>query len=142
GGKVTPVIHPHYAIEPAFLLMAGITASLTSQFIHYPLGIIQDVYYERLDRLDRQARHGHSSWRKMMRFHQEAYRELKTRCAFRAVQAGGWRRFLFQGFWGNVVKSVPSTSAGLIIFELVRRRQGSEGEPILIRNEGYDVLLV
>ena len=36
---------------------------------------------------------------------------------------------------------VPSTSAGLIIFELVRRKYGMGGEPVRINRDGYDILL-
>ncbi|KAI5286999.1 hypothetical protein KEM54_006316 [Ascosphaera aggregata] len=142
GGGGIPSIHPHYAIEPLFLTLAGAAASLTSQVIHYPLGIIQDVYYERLERIDKQASKAHGSWKKMMKHHQEAYRELYTRCKYRASQYGGWRSFLYGGFWANIIKAVPSTSAGLIIFELVRRKYGIDTEPVLIKNEGYNVLLV
>jgi hypothetical protein len=35
---------------------------------------------------------------------------------------------------------VPSTSAGLVIFELVRRRFGM-GEEVKISEDGYDILL-
>lgn len=41
----------------------------------------------------------------------------------------------------NTIKQVPSTSAGLVIFELVRRRYGSEAEAVKIKKDGYDILL-
>ena len=41
----------------------------------------------------------------------------------------------------NTIKQVPSTSAGLVIFELVRRRYSSEAEAVKIKKDGYDILL-
>ena len=41
----------------------------------------------------------------------------------------------------NTIKQVPSTSAGLVVFELVRRRYGNEAEAVKIKKDGYDILL-
>lgn len=45
------------------------------------------------------------------------------------------------GFLLNTLKQVPSTSAGLVIFELVRRWYGNEAEAMRIEMDGYDNLL-
>jgi hypothetical protein len=55
--------------------------------------------------------------------------------------AGGWRSWLYRGFILNTMKQVPSTSAGLIVFELVRRKYGSQIEAVRIEKDGYDILL-
>lgn len=92
-----------------------------------------------------------------MRYHSAAYVGLYKRCAKRAMErydpdtnnsnrvpggGGSWRRLLFRGFLGNTVRQVPSTSAGLIIFELVRRKYGVLAEPVFVRNDGFDIFLV
>ncbi|OJD23129.1 hypothetical protein ACJ73_05517 [Blastomyces percursus] len=135
-----PIIRPHYALEPCFLMLAGLTASLVQQFVQHPLNLVQTVYYERLEHIDAMAKLDHSG-RKMMKHHYEAYLELFRRCQKRALRAGGWRPWLFRGFFGNALRQVPSTSAGLIIFELVRRKYGVDAEVVHIQQDGYDIIL-
>ncbi|CAI7671767.1 unnamed protein product [Penicillium pancosmium] len=135
-----PVIKPHYALEPGFLLLAGVTASVAQQVIQHPLGVIQDLHLGRLEYLDHQASLDPSR-RQMMRLYYHAYQETYKRCARKAARAGGWRRWLFRGFFSTAIRQVPSTSAGLIIFELVRRRYASLDDAVHIRSDGYDILL-
>ncbi|PGG97112.1 hypothetical protein AJ79_09340 [Helicocarpus griseus UAMH5409] len=135
-----PTIRPHYAMEPCFLMLAGLTASLAQQLVQHPLTVAQNVYYERLEHIDAMAKLDHSG-RKMMKHHYQAYVELFRRCQRRALRAGGWRRWLFRGFIWGAVRQVPSTSAGLVIFELVRRKYGVDAETVHIRQDGYDIIL-
>ena len=48
---------------------------------------------------------------------------------------------MYRGFIINTMKQVPSTSAGLIVFELVRRKYGSQIEAVRIKKDDYDILL-
>ncbi|EXJ70113.1 uncharacterized protein A1O5_07186 [Cladophialophora psammophila CBS 110553] len=146
-----PVIRPHYALEPTFLMLAGITASIAQQLVLYPLSTIQTLHYERLEELDKKAiklnsdnaplaRRG-----RMLRAYYHAYQETWKQARVQAVAEGGIRRWLFRGFWWFTIRQVPSTSAGLIIFELVRRKYGQEGlgDEVRISSNGkYDILLV
>ncbi|KAJ5693324.1 Mitochondrial substrate/solute carrier [Penicillium macrosclerotiorum] len=117
-----PLIKPHYALEPCFLMMAGVVASVAQQAIQHPLSRIQDLHLGRLEYLDHQASLDHSR-KQMMRLYYHAYQETWKRCRRKATRAGGWRAWLFRGFAGSALRQVPSTSAGLVIFELVRRRE-------------------
>lgn len=137
-----PVIKPHYALEPGFLMLAGVTASIAQQAVLYSLGNIQTLHYERLEWLDQQAEKQKQSQSRgrMIRAYYHAYQRTWQQCKVQAASTGGMQRWLFQGFWWATLKSVPSTSAGLVIFELVRRRYGI-GEEVRIREDGYDILL-
>jgi hypothetical protein len=42
----------------------------------------------------------------------------------------------------GTLRQVPSTSAGLIVFEIVRRKYSLDEEAVRIRKDGYDILLV
>ena len=139
----TATIKPHYALEPGFLLLAGMSASFAQQGILYPLGLVQTRHYERLEGLDIQARklQGTPSRGRMLRAYYHAYQETWQQCKQEAVPCGGMRRWLFSGFWWNTIRQVPSTSAGLIIFELVRRKYGMSGDQVKISEDGYDILL-
>lgn len=136
-----PVIKPHYAFEPAFLLFAGISASITSQLIQHPLTELQNVHYRRLEALDYQARSEARPSRVMQRYY-HAYEETFKQCKKLAQRQGGWRRYLYRDFFKSTIRQVPSTSAGLFVFEIVRRKYAFETEEdIMIEKEGVRILL-
>ncbi|KAK4095736.1 mitochondrial carrier [Parathielavia hyrcaniae] len=148
------LIRPHYAIEPAFLLLAGMGASVMQQVVLHPLSHIQAEHWERLEALDakvrklrREAKSGEAlskppaSYR-MFRAYRDAYRVTWAECVAEAQVAGlNMRQWLYRGFWWNTIRQVPSTSAGLIIFELLRRKYGLGGEQVRINRDGYDIML-
>ncbi|ROW17604.1 hypothetical protein VPNG_00833 [Cytospora leucostoma] len=149
-------IQPHYAIEPAFLMLAGIGASVAQQVVIHPLTHIQMEHWEHLEHLDEQSRKirkyqdtkvPKTKWRwKMFRAYYRAYQETLKQCMSEAKAQEGnsphaFRRWVFRGFWWSTLRQVPSTSAGLVIFELVRRKYGMGGEPVRINKDGYDILL-
>ncbi|CAN8097595.1 unnamed protein product [Discula destructiva] len=149
-------IRPHYAIEPGFLLLAGMGASLAQQVVLHPLSHIQLEHWEHLEALDAKAHKIRESaqrtsqksaarWR-MFKAYYHAYQETWAQCVAQAKAQEGngpnaMRRWLFRGFWWSSIRQVPSTSAGLVIFELVRRKYGLGGEPVRINKDGYDILL-
>lgn len=145
-------IKPHYAIEPAFLFLAGLGASIAQSLVIYPLHHVQVEHWTHLEELDSQAgrlRHtsrleGHRKWR-MMRIYYRAYQETWQQCVRAAAEDTGGKitKWLYRGFWWNTVRQLPSTSAGLIIFELVRRKYGLASDEVRISaKEGhYDILM-
>ncbi|KND87451.1 hypothetical protein TOPH_07938 [Tolypocladium ophioglossoides CBS 100239] len=148
----TTSIRPHYAIEPMFLLCAGFSASFAQQLLLHPLTHFQVKHWDHLEDLDaRAARYRESAaanpdqprrrWR-MLRAYYHAYQETWAGCAAEAAAEGqGLGRWLYRGFWWNTIRQVPSTSAGLIIFELIRRKYGYGAEEVRITKDGYDILL-
>ncbi|KAF2264457.1 mitochondrial carrier [Lojkania enalia] len=135
-----PVIKPHYALEPSFLLLAGISASFTGQLIQHPLTELQNIHYRRLEALDYQA-HLESRPSRIMQRYYHAYEETFQQCKKLAKRAGGWRMYLYKDFFMTTIKQVPSTAAGLIVFELVRRKYAFESEEVMINKEGLHILL-
>jgi hypothetical protein len=121
-------------------MMAGVVASIAQQAIQHPLSRIQDLHLGRLEYLDHHASLIPSR-QKMMQLYYHAYQETFKRCERKAKRAGGWRPWLFRGFVGSSIRQVPSTSAGLVIFELVRRRYASLADAVHIQSDGYDILL-
>ncbi|GJN76471.1 mitochondrial carrier protein [Purpureocillium lilacinum] len=145
------MIRPHYAIEPMFLLCAGASASLAQQLVLHPLTHFQVKHWDHLEDLDEKARRYRAAgpgaerprWRwRMMRAYYRAYQETWAGCAAEAASEGTTLgRWLYRGFWWNAIRQVPSTSAGLIIFELIRRKYGYGAEEVRITKDGYDILL-
>jgi hypothetical protein len=146
--RMPTLIRPHYAIEPAFLLLAGMGASFAQQVVLHPLSHVQAEHWERLEGLDaearklrREARTSAPPSNTMFRAYRAAYRTTWAECMAEAQTAGlNMRQWLYRGFWWNTIRQVPSTSAGLIIFELFRRKYGG-GEQVRINRDGYDILL-
>ncbi|CAP80138.1 Pc12g05110 [Penicillium rubens Wisconsin 54-1255] len=91
-----PLIKPHYSLEPCFLMMAGVVASVAQQTIQHPLSRVQDLHLGRLEYLDHQASFVPSR-QKMIRLYYHAYQETFKRCKRKAARAGGWRPWLFRG---------------------------------------------
>lgn len=69
-----PMIRPHYAMEPTFLLLAGVAASITQQVIQHPLSNVQNVHYGRLESLDYAAKIDQPRGQ-MLRSYYHAYQE-------------------------------------------------------------------
>lgn len=138
--QTNTVIKPHFAIGPAFLMQAGLSASLVQQVIQYPITVIQQNHHNCLSRHERSARASSEVLAPDAAKH-GAYGRTYKRCVVYARRFGGWRRWLYRGFWQISLKQIPSTSAGLIVFELVRRRYAIDTEVVKIRRGNYDILL-
>ncbi|KAL8853338.1 MAG: hypothetical protein Q9221_001814 [Calogaya cf. arnoldii] len=134
------VIRPHYTIEPSFLLLAGMAASIAQQFVQHPISLVQNIHYRSLAAYDRQSK-PRMSIAEHLKLYLSAYQKTFQQGRARANQLGGWRNWLYKGFLWNTIKQVPGTSAGLIIFELVRRRYGIDAMAARIQKDGYDILL-
>lgn len=138
--KEQRVIRPHYMIEPAFILLAGMAASVAQQIIQHPVAAIQDVHFGRLESLDYAARLEHRS-SDVFRIYYHAYQKTYEQCRRQAKRFHGWRRWLYRGFLWNTIRQIPSTSAGLIVFEIVRRKYADVSDAVRIEKDGFDLLL-
>jgi hypothetical protein len=105
----TPVIKPHYAVEPGFLMLAGVAASVAQQTVLYPLGKIQNLHYEQLEWLDQQSEKPKQSQSRgrMVRAYYHAYQQTWQQCNLQAASTGGMQRWLFKGFWWTTLRNVP-----------------------------------
>ncbi|KAF3350349.1 Pentafunctional AROM polypeptide [Verticillium dahliae VDG2] len=93
-------------------------------------------------RADAAARGGAPARGSIFRIYYHAYQETWAQCeAAAAAQGRSVRSWLYRGFWWNTIRQVPSTSAGLIIFELVRRKYGLRSDEVRINKDGYDIQL-
>lgn len=136
----TFLIKPHYAIEPTFLMVAGISASITQQAIYHPMTLLQTIHRKSMSQPNCHAKSSTVS-SEVLRSHWSVYNATYQNCLVYVRRFGGWRRWLYRGFFFHTLKQIPSTSAGLVIFELVRKRYSIEAEAIRIEKDGYDILL-
>lgn len=132
-------IKPHYALEPMFILLAGVTASVAQQVIQHPLALLQNLHYQRLESPftgSRSSDTGRSTSVNSQTY-QETFREARSQ----ALRVGGWRNWLFKGLMRNTLRQIPSTSAGLIIFELVKRGYATSEDEQVIEMDGVRISL-
>jgi len=106
-----PDIRPHYLMEPSFLLLAGVMASIAQQTIQHPITRVQDVHYGRLESLDYQAQLEHRK-RGIFKLYYNAYEKTWDQCWRQAKRVGGMRQWLYGHFFWTTIRQVPSTSAG------------------------------
>lgn len=135
-----PVIKPHYMMEPTFILLAGVGASIAQALIQYPVSRIQDIHYGRLEWIDAHPKSATKNG--TFGVYGSAYRKTFKQCLAIARRDGGTRRWLFRDFLMRTLTQVPSTSAGLIVFEVIRRKYGGVEDVVKIQKDGYDILLV
>ncbi|KAF2861547.1 mitochondrial carrier [Piedraia hortae CBS 480.64] len=134
----TPEIRPHYLLEPAFLALAGIAASVVQAVIQHPVSRIQDIHYGRLAWIDS---HMHTNRSQALSLYADAYRKTLKQCIAISRRSGGLMRWLYKDFLVRTVTQVPSTSAGLIAFEVIRRMYNNGNDAVRINKDGYQILL-
>jgi hypothetical protein len=144
GHRDRPQIKPHYMLEPTFLLLAGASASVAQALIHHPISRIQELHYTRLEWIDTHAHTSKVVGRRLQAFklYTAAYKKTFKVCLAVARREGGLRRFLYKKFIMNTLRQVPSTSAGLIIFEVLRRKYGNDDDAVRIPKNGYEIVLL
>lgn len=138
-----PMIRPHYMVEPTFLLIAGIVASISQALLQHPLHRIQEIHYGRLEWIDSHdhAKPGQAKMR-ALKLYAAAYRKTLRHVLAVSRRNGGVQRWLYRDFFMSAIRQVPSTSAGLIMFEILRRKYGNDDDAVTIPKDGYDIVLI
>lgn len=147
-----PEIKPHYMLEPTFLLLAGAGASVAQALVHHPMSRIQAVHYGRLEWIDA---HAHATagipgtkiaaprpYPRTIQLYAAAYKKTLKVVRALARREGGLRKWLYRDFVWSTLRQVPSTAAGLIVFEVLRRKYGSEEDAVRIPKSGYEIVLL
>ncbi|CAK3779299.1 mitochondrial carrier [Lecanosticta acicola] len=138
-----PEIRPHYMVEPAFLLLAGVAASVAQAVIQHPLSRLQEIHHGRLEWIDSHDHHKPGERKKRaLRLYAAAYRKTIRHVLVVARRNGGLTRWLYRDFFMSTIRQVPSTSAGLIVFEIIRRKYGNDDEAVRIPKNGYEIVLI
>ena len=129
-------------LEPTFIALAGVAASLAQQTISHPLSRVQDVHYGRLEYIDsHQYTRSFATKKQALGLYATAYTKTWKQVQVLARREGGMRRWLYKDFFASTLRQVPSTSIGLIVFEVVRRKYAVDEDIVKIQKDGYDILL-
>ena len=104
---------PHWSLAPAFVLLAGTSASLAYSAISYPMQKIQQAKFK-----------VPTSYRQFLAT--PSLIRTYTPTLLEVIGRGG----LYRGFMLHAVRMIPGSSVALIIFEGVRRKFAPDGEGI------------
>lgn len=127
-------------VYPSFVLLAGMLSAVSLQVAHHPLGKIQKLHLIQLEALDMKNRQTHiPAWRLYMHGYFKTFKHI-DRLRIKEA-AGSWFRWLYSGFWRSTLLAAPSTSIGLIVFEIMRLRYSDGEEPPALTYEDYDEVL-
>ena len=132
-------VKPHYVIEPTFIHMAGIFAAVTQQIVFHPLSKTQAMHHavsehthhpyalkqcekELIGQTSRQIQSAKATLKPYFR----TYYHTFARCRIIASKSNtkGLLRWPYNGFLMSTIRQIPSTSTGLMVFELLRRSDG------------------
>ncbi|KAI8332586.1 mitochondrial carrier domain-containing protein [Chlamydoabsidia padenii] len=106
---------PPLLLEPMFVILAGATAAVAYQLIDHPFSKIHSVFYIE----EGQSEFTNKSSREPVNV---LYRRTWEQCKLQVrLNGGSWIKFLYHEFGSTVMKVVPATSVGFLVFELVKR---------------------
>lgn len=116
-------------LYPSFILAAGALASVSVQVVHYPLGKFQKLHLMRLEALDEINKHRTpesrlSTWRVYSNTYVHTFEQISKLVSKNA--SGSWFKWFYGGFFRATLATMPSTSIGLVVFEIMRLRYAVE----------------
>ena len=141
------------AVVGILLIVAGTTTSilyvpmtgnrhLPAADRWHPLSRVQDIHYGRLEYIDsHQYTKSFATKKQALGLYATAYTKTWKQVQVLARRDGGLRRWLYKDFFASTLRQVPSTSIGLIVFEVVRRKYAVDEDIVKIQKDGYDILL-
>ncbi|KAI8979490.1 mitochondrial carrier domain-containing protein [Mycotypha africana] len=106
---------PPLMLEPLFVILAGATAAVAYQIIDHPLSKIHSIFYIE----EGQSEFANKSAKESVN---SLYKRTWEQCKAQVkLNGASWHRFLYQDFASTVLRVVPATSIGFLVFELVKR---------------------
>lgn len=111
-------------LKSSFILLAGASAAFSLLAVQYPLSKVQQIHFGRLELLDQlnaSASNGTNSILGRLYPHSyiDTYLRVKT---IKAKSNLSWFSLAYKGFVRNALTMIPSTSIGLLVFEIMRTK--------------------
>lgn len=126
---------PGHIVFPSFVLLAGCLAAIGLQIVQYPLGKLQKLHWIRIEKIDFTALRAQSHQQSLHLYWQTYPQTFRQVNRLRIKDAGGsWLRWFYSGFTRSAFAAMPSTSIGLLVFEIMRLRY-SEGTIVAGTND-------
>lgn len=109
-------------LKSSFILLAGASAALTLITVQYPLSKVQKVHLSRLEALDVYNAY-HETSRPFVKLYYNSYIDTYHHIMkMKAKSKLPWFQFAYKGFVRNALTTIPATSIGLLVFEIMRTK--------------------
>lgn len=119
-------------LKSTFVLLAGASAAFSLLAVQYPLTKVQKIHFSRLEALDiYNSSTFNSQKRPFFKVYYNSYIDTyhqMVKMKQRAKQT--WFQLAYKGFVRNALSTIPATSVGLLVFEIMRTRLADNLEDI------------
>lgn len=111
-------------LKSSFILLAGASAAFSLLAVQYPLTKIQKIHLGRLEALDIYNSATHANLRRpFIKVYYNSYIDTYFQIRKMKQKAGAtWFLLAYKGFARNALTTIPATSVGLLVFEIMRTR--------------------
>lgn len=112
-------------LRSSFILIAGASATFSLLAIQYPLTKVQKLHLARLEALDiyNAASHPTASRTPFFKLYYNSYIEtFEQAYKLKLKSKSTWFQFAYKGFVRNALTTMPATSIGLLVFEIMRTK--------------------
>lgn len=115
-------------LKSSFVLLAGASAAFTLLAVQYPLTKVQRIHYNRLEALDIYNSSMHPlKKRPFIKVYWNSYLDTLHRIQKnKQTYKLSWLKLAYKGFARNALTTIPATSVGLLVFEIMRTRLADE----------------
>lgn len=113
-------------LKSSFVLLAGASAAFSLLAVQYPLSKIQSVHLSRLEALD-VYNASRKSNRPFITLYYNSYIDTYHQVVkIKKKSKMTWMQLGYRGFIRNALTTIPATSVGLLVFEIMRTKLGDD----------------
>lgn len=113
-------------LKSSFVLLAGASAAFSLLAVQYPIAKVQKIHLARLEALDIYSASKNSA-KPFVKLYYNSYIDTYNqllRIKLKSKQT--WFQLGYKGFFKNAVTTIPATSIGLLVFEIMRTKLADE----------------
>lgn len=109
-------------LKSSFVLLAGATAAFSLLAVQYPLTKVQKIHLSRLEALD-VYNSSSSNTRPFIKLYYNSYIDTYFQVLkIKSKSKMTWFQVAYKGFVRNALTTIPATSVGLLVFEIMRTK--------------------
>lgn len=110
-------------LKSSFVLLAGASAAFSLIAVQYPITKVQKIHLSRLETLD--IYNANTINKPFIQLYYNSYIDTYQQVLkFKKKSKGTWFSLAYKGFVKNALATIPATSIGLLVFEIMRTRLG------------------
>lgn len=110
-------------LKSSFILLAGASAAFTLLAVQYPIAKVQKIHLSRLEALDVYNASKSTAYRPFIKLYYNSYIDTYNQVLkIKAKSKATWFQLSYKGFIRNALTTIPATSVGLLVFEIMRTK--------------------